>query len=100
MAETSEGQPPSEAAASPRRKEDPVQIVAVIAKSMILVVKLLFVLMRLKRKAKKAGKTFRKAAIKGGMDRALATQLSEEYADFASIRKLMKSAMGSKSFLS
>jgi len=99
MADLGEARPSEVPKGRAKVKEDPIKMVAVAAKGMILAVKLLFVFMRFKRKAKRAAKTFRKAAIKGGMDKALATQLSEEYAGFASLRKLMKSTMGSKSFL-
>ena len=75
------------------RAENPVNVVVIVAKALWLAVKLLFVLMRFKRKAKRAARNFRKAAVKGGMDRRLARQLGDEYADFGSIRKLMKSAM-------
>ena len=81
-----------------KRKGDANPIV-MASKGLIIALKLLFVLMRLKRKAKSAGRRFRKAAIKGGMDKALARQLSEDYVAFTSVRKLMKTAMGSRSLL-
>jgi len=76
------------------RVENPVNIVVIVAKALWLAVKLLFVLMRFKRKAKRAARNFRKAAVKGGMDRRTADQLTEQYVEFASIRKMMKKVTG------
>ncbi len=44
-----------------------------------LVIKLGFVYLSFKRKAKKAGKIFKKELLAGGMDEKLAEQLTEEY---------------------
>ena len=76
------------------RAENPVNIVIIVAKALWLAVKLLFVLMRFKRKAKRAARNFRKAAMKSGMDRQTADQLTEQYVEFASIRKMMKNVTG------
>ncbi len=75
-------------------REDPVNVVIVVAKALWLATRLLFVLMRFKRKAKRAARNFRKAAIKGGMDRKLAAQFSAQYVEFASIRKMIKNVTG------
>lgn len=76
------------------RAENPVNIVVIVAKALWLALKLLFVLMRFKRKAKRAARNFRKAAVKGGMDRRMADQLTEQYVEFASIRKMIKNVTG------
>jgi hypothetical protein len=76
------------------RGEDPIKVVSIMANALWLAVRLMFVLMRLKRKAKRAARLFRKAAVKGGMDRRLAGQLAEEYAGYTSIRKIMRSMAG------
>jgi hypothetical protein len=76
------------------RDMDPVEIVVIVANALWLAVKLLFVLMRFKRKANRAARNFRKAAIKGGMDRKLAAQFSDQYVEFASIRKMIKNVTG------
>ena len=77
-------------------EEERFDLGPVLANAFVLVIKLLFTAMRFKRKARKAAHTFSKAAVKNGMDRQLARQLGEEYADYGSIRKLMKSAMVDK----
>jgi hypothetical protein len=78
------------------RAENPVNIVIIVAKALWLALKLLFVLMRFKRKAKRAARNFRKAAMKSGMDRRMADQLTEQYVEFASIRKMIKNVTGDK----
>ncbi|MFH0816602.1 MAG: hypothetical protein V1934_07295 [Methanobacteriota archaeon] len=76
-------------------RENPADVVIIMAKSLWLAMKLLFVLMRFKRKANRAARNFRKAAVKGGMDRRMADQLTEQYVEFASIRKMVKNVTGS-----
>ena len=91
-----EGQAASSQEPKGSRKEGPVELAAILAMVFVLMVKLLFVYMRFKRKAKRAAKNFRKAAVKGGMDKETAARLSQDYECFFSIRALMRQAMDSR----
>jgi len=64
---------------------------AVVARGLVVVVKLVFVYMRLKRKARRAMRVFRKNLVKGGMDAETAQRLASEYECFVSIRKMIRS---------
>jgi hypothetical protein len=66
----------------------------VVARALWLAVKMFFALLSFKRKARKAARRFERAAVKVGMERSLARQLGEEYAGYASIRKMLKSVAG------
>ncbi|MBI5001112.1 MAG: hypothetical protein HZB92_06255 [Euryarchaeota archaeon] len=65
-------------------------VAAIAARGLVLSVQLLFAYMRLKRKARKATRVFRKNLVKGGMDRGTAQRLASEYECFVSIRQLVK----------
>ena len=65
-------------------------VAAIAGRGIIVGVKLLFAYMRLKRKARKATRVFRRNLVKGGMDREMAQRLATEYECFVSIRQLVK----------
>ncbi|MFO7619059.1 MAG: hypothetical protein R6W91_05330 [Thermoplasmata archaeon] len=59
-----------------------------------LVIRLVFSALRFKRKAIKSARKVRKGLIKGGMNRAKATELTAKYEEMFSIRKLLTGATG------
>ena len=65
-----------------------------------LVIRLVFTAMRFKSRAKKSARKLRRAMIKGGMSREMATRLAARYEESFSIRELIGKATGEEFHLS
>jgi hypothetical protein len=76
-----------------RKGDDPV---AYVAMGLVIAVKMLFAYMRFRSKARRAARTFRRAAVRNGLDRRLARELSEGYADTFSMRQIVRMIMGAR----
>jgi hypothetical protein len=58
-----------------------------------LAIRLLFSVLRLKRKIKKSARRLRKAMVRGGMDRRMAKDLADRYEAGLSFRALVRTLM-------
>jgi hypothetical protein len=94
MSEGTLADAPADMSQGTERMDDSPDLGPIVARAIWLAIKMFFTLLRFKRKARKAARRFEKAAVKGGMSRALARQLGEEYAGYASIRKMIKNVTG------
>ncbi|MDO9538145.1 MAG: hypothetical protein Q7J68_07485 [Thermoplasmata archaeon] len=60
-----------------------------------LIIRMLFTAMKFKRKVKKSARKLRRAMIKGGMNKHMASLLATRYEESVSIRRLISGATGS-----
>ncbi|UCC92415.1 MAG: hypothetical protein JSW25_07005 [Thermoplasmata archaeon] len=74
----------------PDREEIPKLVATVLAKSPVLLLKVSWRYLRMKKRAQRAERTFRQRLEASGMDRETAARFAETYGSAVSIRKLLK----------